>query len=166
MNGKITYFINMKTQPKATWIHYFFIGITISGFILMQSCSKKTTSWIQYAEFHYVNKTIYNIKYPESLQIYNVDAQKNIILKRIQDSGEKVDETTYYNPLSSDFPRKVTDPPIIVKFSDVKCLIISENTENSPYDMRNYVAERISERQYKFTYTFTEADYNRAVNCP
>lgn len=32
--------------------------------------------------------------------------------------------------------------------------------------LKNHTAERVSDVTYKFTYTFTEADYNRSVNCP
>ena len=56
---------------------------------------------------------------------------------------------------------------IIIKFNDVKCLInVKENDRNSIRDIKNFVAERINNNTYKFTYTFTEADYNRASTCP
>ena len=153
-------------EQKTTWRHYIFIGIAFSSLMLTPSCSKKTISWTQRAEFNFINQTNYNITFPKGLEAYNIKPKASIVVIRGQDGGEEVTATSYYSPFDVDFIRKSIDDPLTIKFDNIKCLAITQNSEKSFFIITNYVAERIDKRTFKFTYTFTEADYNRAVTCP
>lgn len=60
-----------------------------------------------------------------------------------------------------------TKEGINIKFNGNRCLSNQVATsEHSPLNIKNYVVENIDKYTYKFTYTFTEADYDRAITCP
>jgi len=88
--------------------------------------------------------------------------QSTTIVKETQDAGgEVVTAEGYRRPFIE------SRGSIILKFDQDKCIIDHPlDSPNSIINLKNYVAEKIGDRTYKFTYTFTEADYNRAVACP
>lgn len=55
---------------------------------------------------------------------------------------------------------------LVIQFDGNKCLTMTNSSVNSLLNISNYSAEKIDAFNYKFTYTFTEADYNRATICP
>ena len=149
-------------EQKPTWRHYIFIGIAIS-LLLTISCGRKLTDWIQHAEYQYVNQTNYNITFPKGA--VNVIVRPNTIttFKMTFGANEIVTANSFANDGN---PFDLTDTYKRIFFDNLKCLDLSTLTINNPSNFKNYVAERIDKRTFKFTYTFTEADYNRAVTCP
>ena len=146
-------------EQKIIWMHYLQRGLLISIFgIFLNSCAK--VEYAQHADFYFINKTPYQISYVKGYEKFNVAANSTILIKDTQDAVKKVDPTTYYAPFRG------ISLPSTIKFNQVKCLTIDAVSEHSPIEIKNYIAERIGERTFKFTYTFTEADYNQAVACP
>jgi len=152
----------MKTVQRITWIHYLFIGLIINS-LFFQSCGKIRKEYNQVAEFVYVNQTNYTIKFDNGALTIIIKPKENILFKVADGANEVVNESSFKNTPK---PFDTYGNYKLVYFDSLKCLDISQEMEHNPTDLKNYVAERISERTYKFTYTFTEADYNRAVTCP
>ena len=157
-------------EQKTIWIRYFFIGIAISSFFLSASC-KKHTQWVQHAEFNYVNQTNYTITFPKGYSNTYLKEAVNVIIKPNTTTVFKVTfgankEVTADSYVNNGTPFSFTEIYKVIFFDNTKCLDLSKLTINNPSDLKNYVAERIDKRTFKFTYTFSEADYNRAITCP
>ena len=141
------------------WMRFLVLGIIISLPLFINSCQK--INYGQFAEFHFVNKTNHAITYNEGFEKYNVAAMSTTIVKESQSAGKNVTAEGYHRPFID------SRGSIILKFDQDKCIIDHPlDSPNSIINLKNYVAEKIGDRTYKFTYTFTEADYNRAVACP
>ena len=140
--------------------HYLIIGLIISITSLITSC--KDDFYDQYGEFYFVNNTEYNIKYNAGLERFDIPAKSTTIFKeKYRGEGKKALPSNYNSPL------RYYGNEINIKFNNVKCLInVKENEINSVRNIKNFIHEKINDNNYKFTYTFTEADYNRAVACP
>ena len=149
-------------EQKTIWIRYFFIGIVIN-LLLTISCGRKFTDWLQHAEFEYVNQTNYTITFPKGQVNVVVKPNTTTIFKMTFGANEIVTADSFPNNGS---PFGFTDTYKSIFFDNIKCLDLSTLTINNPSDKKNYVAERLDGRTYKLTYTFTEADYKRAVTCP
>ncbi|WP_157255781.1 hypothetical protein [Pedobacter sp. Leaf41] len=137
---------------------YLIIGLIISITSILGGCVKDFT---MVGEFHFVNTTNYSITYQKGLEEFNVAPNSTTIFKnQARISKKKSQENNYNTPLANFNNIKIS-------FNKVKCLIdIKEEDLNSVRNIKNYKAERVNDVTYKFTYTFTEADYSRAVNCP
>ncbi len=79
-----------------------------------------------------------------------------------QDSGKEINPKNFIPPLMI-----VSNGGLTIRFNQTRCLVTTFYTEHSPLNINSYSNEgKIGESTYKFTYTFTEADYNRATTCP
>lgn len=140
--------------------HYLTIGFIISLIAIIGSC--KDDYYDQIGEFYYVNETNYSITYETGLSEFNVAPKSTTVFKEKTRGVGKEAIASNYNVPRAHYGREFT-----IKFNNVKCLInVKEFDINSVRNIKNFVAEKIGENNYKFTYTFTEADYNRAVTCP
>ena len=154
-------------EQNNIWVRYLALGLFISLMMMGAAC-KKNTSWVAQGDFYFINETKYIISYlPDGYERFNIPPQSSIMIKDIQDNGEMVRPEYYHSPL---FNKGTTGwVPIkdsfIIKFDNNKCWE-TLNSDHSPLDIKNYVAEKTGNRAYKFTYTFTEEDYNRATACP
>ncbi len=145
---------------KTIWMPYLRLGIIISLTILINSCG--TDRYGQTGEFYFVNETNYHITYPKGFEKYNIAPMSTIKFNESQFSGkESAEPSDFKSPLVA------LDGKITISFDQKKC-IVNETRGNvhSVMDISNYTAERKEKRTYRFTYTFTEADYNRAITCP
>jgi len=145
--------------------HYLIIGLIISLLTLFNSCST-TNMYALGAEFKIVNKTNYNITFEEPLlQEYNVLANGTKVFTVTQRTGTRIKRA-----LPSDYFSQFSLPGrdmLLVKFNGNMCLSMKgKEGINNIRDINSFVAEKLGNVNYKFTYTFTEADYNRAVACP
>ena len=147
-------------KQNSTLKHYLIIGLIISLISIISSC--KDDFYDQYGEFYFVNNTAYIIKYNAGLERFDIPPKSTTIFKeKYRGEGKKALPSNYNSPL------RHYGNEINIKFNNVKCLInVKENDINSIRDIKNFVTEKIGENHFKFTYTFTEADYNRAVACP
>jgi len=150
----------MKTIQKTTWMLYLFIGLIINCNFL-QSCRKGDVERTQDAIFVYENQTSHLIILERAGTITTFMPNTVTSFNVTEYAGKETNEFSYKrNPF--DFYKDDK----YVSFDRTKCLDLSILETNNPSNLRHYKAEKLSERKYKFTYTFTEADYNRAVNCP
>jgi hypothetical protein len=151
-------------MQKNTLASFLMIGLLISFFTLVSSCNK-IREYAQFGTFNFVNQTNYTITFYNKLSPiryaeYTILPNSVTSIEKTQDAIKDVNSTTYHSPFIG------FTPPLIVKFNSVKCLEITPESEHTPLDIKNYAAEKLGERSYKFTYIFTEADYNRATICP
>ena len=146
------------------WMRYLALGIVINGLLLL-GCGKIRHERFQKAEFRFVNKTNYDITYEQKgLESYHVAANKTITVNQTQDVDRVANATTYLSPFRyiNAFPERYG----IIEFNHTKCLKVTFDDAFGPLNIKNYVAEKMDKNTYKFTYTFTEEDYNRATACP
>ena len=138
---------------------YLIIGLIINVILLFSSC--KDDFYDQYGQFYFVNETNYNITYNLWLEKFNVAPKSTTIYEEKTRGEGKKSETSNF-----DSPIKYIGSDLKIKFNNVKCLVnIKQEDINSVKEIKNFNAERISNNAFKFTYTFTEADYNRAIIC-
>lgn len=134
----------------------------ISSLVVMGASCKKNTSWIMQGDFYFVNETNHQITYAISgFEKFNIAPKSFILIKDMQDGREDVKPSYYHSPLIDEGVKN----SFVVKFDNNKCLE-TFNSKHSPLNIENYTNEKTGKRTYKFTYTFTQADYNDAINCP
>ena len=154
----------MKTARKATLVTYLLTGLLINSINL--SCGKKSIDYGRQGEFVFINKTSHSISYPKGIEKYNILPNATVTITQTQESAKVVNAESYIAPFIIDYGFK-TDPPILpIQFDGNRCWNPNNVSEHSPLELKNYIAEKLDERKYKFIYTFTEADYERAVACP
>lgn len=144
-----------------TYMRYLCTGLIFSFAILLNSC--KDDFYNQFGEYHYINNTNYEITYEANMSRYNVAPKSTTIIKRtIRGVGKKSATVANY-----EVPTDLYSGEPTIKFNNLRCLIkVKADDVNSVRNIKNYVAEKISENNFKFTHTFTDADFNRAVACP
>ncbi len=152
-------------KQNSTLKHYLIIGLIINFCFLSNSCDKFKIYAIA-GEFRFVNTTSYNITFDQAnFQEFNVPANSTTVIYKSQKSSFKVKEAVPSNYRSPFVIPSIDN--VIVKFGNNKCLIMQANDGiNNIRNINNFVAEKISNNNFRFTFTFTEADYNRAVACP
>ena len=159
MNGKLILKIIMQTIQNKIWTYYLLLGV-FSLSILGFSCKK---AHLQIAQFYYVNDTDYTIRLINQSKKHIFLPRQTTIINQDQAGDGKVNTDDFKDPFTNDI--NIEGKELIFQLED-KCLTHTVNSEHSIINLKNYVAERVNKITYKFTYTFTEADYNRAVACP
>lgn len=149
-------------KQQTTWTRYLLLGLIMIGVIISLSACDKAIDWEKYGEFYLVNKTSYKIAIIDPQSKFEIAPFETFHLKQVQPSKKQVLPEEYEDPITQEIGPRLE---VIVKIGD-KCSIQTKNSTNSIINIKNYVAERINKTTYKFTYTFTEADYHRAVACP
>lgn len=131
---------------------------------MISSCGKKIIDYADIeGEFYFVNQTNYTIKVVNMQQEFNVVIGQTNLIKHLQGGLKTVNPSSYSDPFT--YGMAPNDKKILIKINN-KCENVTLNSEHSILNINSYSAEKLGERKYKFTYTFTEADYNRAVTCP
>lgn len=139
------------------WMRYLIIGIITNLMLISSTCKR---DYEETAEFVFVNTTNYSINFQDKLSGISILPQQNYLRKEVMLGDRKVRVEKYRSPF-------YYAGPINIKFDNMKCLLqITFESKHSFMDIKNFVMEKVNERHHKFTYTFTEADYNRAVACP
>jgi len=161
----------MKTK-YLPFIPVLIIGILISFPIL--SCNKISEP-VSDGHFYFVNKTNKDITFDfesgrsnnDVLKKYAIAPNATTLVRQWQETSETITASSFRSPFVYEFGGYgfVNPMPLTIKFGNDRCLIVGWDSENTPLDIKNYVAEKTGKRAYKFTYTFTEEDYNRATVC-
>lgn len=146
----------MRTQQKTNCTLFLIFGLIFS----LGSCSK-ITDYSRRSTYEFINNTDYSITQELGFEKYNVAANSRISVSFDDLFYKKNASIEDYRPPFSGLGRSLT-----LKFDGVKCLTMRDELINSPSNIKSYQAEKLGDNNYKFTYTFTEADYNRAVACP
>lgn|GEM_PF-1284825 len=148
---------------KTIWMRYLVLGV-FSLTLFSFSC-KKRVDYAQYAEFHYLNSTSKKIVMDYPKKKFAIEANGGEYFFEVRGIGPESISPDSYNfglPINLTEENRI---PVTIKIGD-KCFISTETSEHTLINVNSYKIEKINEGHYKFTYTFTEADYNRAVNCP
>ena len=145
-------------EQGTTWTRFLLIGISIIAF----SCSKGTTEYRVRSDWVYVNKTEYTIEYgdPNTLPILNPNESYTFY----QEGGGPPNVTEYNYVV----PDRLSS---IIRFDNDWCdtLYVGENAwgdnAESIFSVDNYSSEKIEDNYFRFTYTFTNKDYDLAGLC-
>jgi len=149
----------MPMEWKTTWMRFLMLGI-FSLFLIGFSCKKIEPDMD--GEYVYINSTNHTISFlTPHVNSFKLLGLQTHLIKLYEIARKKTRPETYGTPFNN------TDSEVI-QFDGNKCLTMtsSNSSENSLLNISNYSVEKIDNRTYKFTYTFTEADYNRATTCP
>ena len=149
-------------EQNNMWKRYLMRGLIISLITLFNACSQKTSRWQQVGDFYFVNETNYSISYPTEFEIFNILPKSTTFFKQTITKGGNV----IVNSQISDYQVPLQNFSGTIKFNNAKCLNNNIGNEHSIQEIKNYVTERTGDNTFKFTYTFTEADYNKAAICP
>lgn len=146
----------MKILQNNTWTRFLMLGlISITGF----SCAKK--EWTRQGEFDLVNSTTRTVVIADPNKTYEILPGAILHISQVQPSNKEVVPQSYEDPITQEVgPRQ----SLTVKIGD-KCLIATKNSQNSILNIASYQNQKIDERNYRFTYTFTDEDYKRAGDC-
>jgi hypothetical protein len=161
--GKSTLEITMTITQKTIWMRYLLLGVFSVSFFGF-SC-KKRVDYAQYAEFRYLNSTSKKIVMDYPKKKFAIEANGGEYYFEVKGIGPKTISPDSYN---FSLPINLTEEnriPVTIKIGE-KCFTSTERSEHTLINVNSYQIEKIDEGHYKFTYTFTEADYNLAVNCP
>ena len=150
--------------------HNLMIALVIGISLLLNSCEK--INYLQHGEYHIVNITNYNITFEKELETCNVIPKGTTIIYDTQESRKNMKPADYLN--AADFSNPIDRlklGTINIKFTKsdgtAKCLLKqTKDSINSILNPDKFISEQIGERTYKFTYYFSNSDYNRAVTCP
>lgn len=155
----------METQQNKILKLYFTI-ILICLSVITFSC-KKVGEPIKHAKYILVNQTQHDITFIPEFSVNNLAANKTLEKSITTDANSYNDSPkNYFSIFGDNAAIKGLGLKFVVKFNGNKCWQPPYEGEHSPLDINSYVAKKVENNNYIFTYTFTEADYNRAVNCP
>ncbi len=154
-------------KRKFIWMLFsIIILVKMSNFLI--GCGEEIVEYRLDADIIYKNETNHHIKYFE----FYPDYDKKVLIFELQpnsekkfelrgDGNRKVDIETsqlvFYNILNRSYKIWVSYD------NDDKCIIYRHG--ESFTEEANYNIKKISTRYYELVYTFTEAEYNKAVDC-
>ena len=150
-----------------------FIVLFVS-IVLMVGCGKIIVDYAYSTEYIFVNNTSHIITYmqipnnvnSQEFEQYNIGPKSSINIKRTGEGAKNMQANNFMSPFGDNNAYKGLGLKLIVNFDGERCWILPFEGEHSPMDIKSYISEKIGHNNYKFTYTFTEEDYNRAVVCP
>jgi hypothetical protein len=146
----------MKTQHNYISILFLILGlISINGI----GCAKK--DWTRQGEFDLVNATARKVVIADPNKTYEILPGATLHISQVQPSNKDVVVESYEDPFTQEVGPRLS---LTVKIGD-KCLTASKDSEHSILHIASYQSQKLDERSYKFTYTFTDADYGRAGDC-
>lgn len=152
-------------EQNNIWMRYLTLGLIISLLVQLTSCKDPTFQII--SEVNLINETNYKVEFPLGYEKYNVTPKSKTAITEIGYGRGKGKNSIQSSNFASPFYSINNMDDFTIKFGQTKCLAnIKINDDHSIRDIKNFVVEKIGENHFKFTYTFTEADYNRAVACP
>ena len=160
MNGKLTSLTTTTMAQHNMLKHYLIPGLIFSLTLVISSC--KDDFYNQYGQYYFVNETDYHITYNSGLEAFNIPPKSTTVFEeKTKGEGKKISEVSNFkDPF-------IRNEVVTIKFNNVKCLLnVKKEDAHSVRNINSYTAKRIDDYRFQFTFTFTEADYNRAVNCP
>ncbi|RZK37716.1 MAG: hypothetical protein EOO90_24550 [Pedobacter sp.] len=144
-------------EQNNMWMRFLVLG-AFSLFFVGFSCKHK--GFERDGEYVYINSTNHAISFfTPHFNSFSLLGRETHVIQLHLPAGKTIGPETFVTPFNN-------NNTLILQFDGNKCLTMTNTSENSILNMYHYTAEKISSRAYKFTYTFTEADYNRATACP
>jgi hypothetical protein len=151
-------------KQKKIWMTYLTIGISL---MVVVSCGKGNVDYLYEVDYIYTNHSgedltmrVYN-KHDEMFKSFNIQRGHSINTHTSLEIGPAI----FYFASNS---HEIGDS-VIISFDDGKCLTyLDQITNNKIFNLEeydNYSDELIQQGGYTLYYTFTEEDYNLAVEC-
>jgi hypothetical protein len=145
-------------RQKTTWMRYLTLGTSIVALLSTISC-KKNVDYFVTGTFAYINNTDSLIEVKGGTYDFKINPNESHSINQAGEGPKEVNEKSYVSPILS----------AVLIFNNSKCDTLDSglNLRNGVgiTGIENYTSEKVGERHYKFTYTFTEEDYNKAVLC-
>lgn len=141
-------------QQKIIYVHYLLIGISV-----LTTCLYSCQEEIEYrldAEFIFENhsdKTLsFSVHDPNNIRNdISLEPNTSDTIKLIPSEGPKIpNPDTCCQGLLESILVGADQGSIIIKYDDLECII------DSPANIGNYKSERVNERHFKYTFTFTD----------
>lgn len=143
---------------KITWRHYLILGSYILVLNSTLSC-KSDIDYVMLGDYIHVNNTdtVININGNRS---FKINSKQSHIINILGDGPEVVTEKNYVPPFTF----------VVITYNDTLCDTLTSGPKaglgEGILGIDNYTSEKVADRHYKFTYTFTQADIDKAVLCP
>jgi hypothetical protein len=138
---------------KRTRKPYLMLGISILCLFMFMQC-KKSVDYVVKGTYVYVNSTdsLIEVKGGESF-IISPKQTHTIVVDG--EGGKDISAKSYEPPFGS----------AVIVYGSSRCDTLRAYSKKGILGIDNYNNEKIADRNYKFTYTFTETDYKKAVPC-
>lgn len=149
----------MQTVQNTIWMRFLVLGVFS---LLLVGFSCKRIEREADGEFIFINSTNHTVSFfTPHANSFTLLGLKTHLIKQVQPVGKKIVAEAFVTPFNN-------NNSLVIQFDGNRCLTMTNanSSDNSLLNISNYTAEKINNRTYKFTYTFTEADYNRATTCP
>ena len=146
-------------KQKKNWKIYLTIGIS---FLMVISCGKKIIDYNYEVDHVYVNQTSQDL----IMEVYNGNSQ--LYSYNIVNEDSMNSHTSSGNGLGIFLYESNCGDSVVVRFNNNKCLLYLRDLRNGPFNEKkydNYSEELIKPGGFTLYYTFTEEDYNLAVDC-
>lgn len=137
---------------KIIWMRCLLIGTSLSFMLLFQSC-KEEADCLVIGEFVYKNTTSFSIETPKG----TIQPNKSMMIKEEGLGSCEVSKESYISPFHGG---------VTVIFDNQKCLSyeggLKANEGEGPVGIANYNSSKVADRHFKFEYTFSDSDYEKA----
>lgn len=149
------------------FMRFLTIGLIISALFTGATSCNKTRDYAMEGQFYFVNSSSHSITFSAGFEQYNLEANSTSKPFMITDiSDREIPAGSYHPPFSKESAFKIPIEPIGIKFDNSRCItLLDDSGTHNILNIASYSSEKLGERKYKFVYTFTESDYNRAVSC-
>lgn len=139
---------------KIIWMRYLTLGTSFLVILSIASC-KKHVDYLVKGTYVYVNNTDSLIDVKNAPYVFTIKSKESYTIEQIGDGTKEITEKNYVAPFSGGQ---------IITYGNNMCdtLLVSKESISG---IENYMSEKVGERHYKFTYTFTDTDYKKAVPC-
>lgn len=145
----------MTMEQKINWMHYLVGGIfSIILLSINTSCSQEETDCSVISEFLYINKSEFQLETPIGIILPNSE-----LSMKYSDIGScKLEAKDYLPPFRDILTIKIGNS---CKIYNSTSLTVGEG----PLVISNYQSEKISDNNFKFTYTFKEDEFENLKEC-
>ncbi len=146
----------MTIEQKTTWMRCLTLGTSLFAIAIYAifSC-KEEKDYLVKGTFVYVNNTDSLIEIKNGPYIFTVNSKDTYTIEQMGDGSKEVTEKSYVAPYAGGqiiiYGKKMCDTLLVSK--------------EGIAGIENYKSEKIGDRNYKFTYTFTDIDYKKALPC-
>lgn len=143
----------MKTQLKIIWTRFLLIGTSLVLLTSFEGCKKDIDFRVR-SKWVFINDTSFEITYkPEGFWTeFNVAANSSTTIEQESEGPETVTIANFSPPLKAQY----------LVFNSTKCILLSEVGADK---IENYINQKLDERYFEFTFTFTEEDFNNSSDC-
>jgi hypothetical protein len=107
----------------------------------------------------YVNNTDSLIEVKSGVYNFSINPNEFHTIEQTGDGSKNISEEDYVPPMTS----------AGIIYASTKCDTLDTGVKvgkgEGILSLENYKSEKVGDRHYKFTYTFTDIDYKKAVPC-